>query len=212
MADFIDSSLAPVLLNITFSVPPITFVFCHATLYATYSALFAVVSVRPSVCLSQAGIVSRRLEESRWLLAWRLLSTYPTMCCKKIRTSPKLSVLSSRTFSETAERENFATANRSRCQQNSSRMELADTCDGRRVVAVYCTSVNCNRLTPLLRFVVHFWYIPRNPLGSRVVSVLDSGAEGPGFKSQPQPRRCRVTVLGKLFTPIVPLCTKQQNW
>jgi len=30
-------------------------------------------------------------------------------------------------------------------------------------------------------------------LGSRVVSVLDSGAEGPEFKSQPQ--RCRVTVL-----------------
>jgi len=48
------------------------------------------------------------------------------------------------------------------------------------------------------------------PIGSRVVSLLDSGAEGPGFKSQP--RRCRVTVLGKLFTPIVPLLTKQQNW
>ena len=47
-------------------------------------------------------------------------------------------------------------------------------------------------------------------LGSRVVSVLDSGAEGPGFKSQSQ--RCRVTVLGKLFTPIVPLFTKQRNW
>ena len=47
-------------------------------------------------------------------------------------------------------------------------------------------------------------------LGSRVVSVLDSGAEGPGFKSQP--RRCRVTVLGKLFTPIVPLFTKQLRW
>ena len=46
-------------------------------------------------------------------------------------------------------------------------------------------------------------------LGSRVVSVLYSGAEGPGFKSQP--RRCRVTVLGKLFTPIVPLFTKQRN-
>ena len=45
---------------------------------------------------------------------------------------------------------------------------------------------------------------------SRVVSVLDSGAEGPWFKSQP---RCfRVTVLGKLFTPIVPLFTKQRNW
>ena len=52
-------------------------------------------------------------------------------------------------------------------------------------------------------------YTPAGWLGSRVVSVLDSGAEGPGFKSQP--RRCRVTVLGKLFTPIVPLFTKQRN-
>jgi len=47
-------------------------------------------------------------------------------------------------------------------------------------------------------------------LGSRVVSVLDSGGVGPGFKSLS--RRCGVTVLGKLFTPIVPLFTKQQNW
>jgi len=56
-------------------------------------------------------------------------------------------------------------------------------------------------------------YLPPPPvgwLGSRVVSVLDSGSEGPGFKSQS--RRCRVTVLGKLFTPIVFLVTKQQNW
>jgi len=29
--------------------------------------------------------------------------------------------------------------------------------------------------------------------------VLDSGAEGPGFKSQP--RHCQGTVLGKLFPP-----------
>ena len=47
-------------------------------------------------------------------------------------------------------------------------------------------------------------------LGSRVVvSVLDSGAVGPGLKLQS--RRCRVTVLGKLFTSIVPLFTKQQK-
>jgi len=45
-------------------------------------------------------------------------------------------------------------------------------------------------------------------IGSRVASVLDSGTEGPGFKLQP--RRCRVTVLSKQFTPIVPLFTKQQ--
>jgi len=42
-------------------------------------------------------------------------------------------------------------------------------------------------------------------LGSRVVSVLDLGTEGAGLKSQL--RRCRVTVLGKLFTPIIPLLT-----
>ena len=39
--------------------------------------------------------------------------------------------------------------------------------------------------------------------------MLDSGAEGPEFTSQP--RRCRVTVLGKLFTPIVPLFTQQKK-
>ena len=50
-----------------------------------------------------------------------------------------------------------------------------------------------SQLTPALS-----WW-----LGSWVVSVLDSDAEGPRFKSQS--RCCRVTVLGKLFTPIVPL-------
>jgi len=45
---------------------------------------------------------------------------------------------------------------------------------------------------------------------SRVVSVLDSGAVGSGFKSQS--RRCRLTVLGKLFTPIVPPFMKQHTW
>ena len=47
-------------------------------------------------------------------------------------------------------------------------------------------------------------------LGSRVVSVLDSVTVGPGLKSQV--RWCRVTVIGKLFTPIVTLFTKQRNW
>ena len=45
-----------------------------------------------------------------------------------------------------------------------------------------------------LTAIIVIWW-----LGSRVVSVLDSSAQGPGLKSQP--RRCRVTVLGKLFTP-----------
>ena len=55
-----------------------------------------------------------------------------------------------------------------------------------------------------------FHRVPLGRLGSQVVSMLDSGSVRPGFKSQS--RRCRVTVLGKLFTPIVPVFTKQQNW
>ena len=39
--------------------------------------------------------------------------------------------------------------------------------------------------------------------------MLDSGAEEPGFKSQA--RRCRVTVLHKLFAPIVPLFYQAAN-
>jgi len=62
----------------------------------------------------------------------------------------------------------------------------------------------------ILLTIPFYYYTMVGWLGSRVASVLDSGAEGPGFKSQP--RRCRVTVLGKLFTPIVPLFTKQENW
>ena len=78
-----------------------------------------------------------------------------------------------------------------------------------------CTSHGLHRQTEKPRYVatssanVHKLHI-QSLLGSRVVSVLDSGAPRPGFKSQP--RRCRVTVFGKLFTPIVPLFTKQRNW
>jgi len=64
--------------------------------------------------------------------------------------------------------------------------------DGGRILIIFA-------LNPNLRW-----------LGSRVVSVLDSGTKGPGFKSQS--RHCLVTVLGKLFTPNVPLFIKQQNW
>ena len=42
------------------------------------------------------------------------------------------------------------------------------------------------------------------------LSCWSQAQKGPGFKLQP--RRCRVIVLGKLFTPIVPVFTKQQNW
>jgi len=64
-------------------------------------------------------------------------------------------------------------------------------------------------MVKIVHIIMEFLQCMHARLDGRVVSVLDSGAEGPGFKLQW--RRCRVTVLGKLFTPTVPLFTKQQN-
>ena len=47
-------------------------------------------------------------------------------------------------------------------------------------------------------FSILYCYVGGWWLGSRVVSVLDSGAEGPGFKSQP--RRCRVNLRQTVLT------------
>jgi len=115
------------------------------------------VSVCLSVCLSvcHKPVAQYCLETTgriELVLTRRLLSTYPTVCCKEIRISLKIrnSVPNSglRNF-------HFATASRLNCQQNLSTIEFVDdTYDRRRVVAVYFTSVNCNPLTPLLRFAV----------------------------------------------------------
>ena len=75
-------------------------------------------------------------------------------------------------------------------------------------IIIYCMTTMMMTMVYRYRRILSRYII--GWLGSRVVSVLDSGAEGPEFKSQP--RRCRVTVLGKLCTPIVLLFTKQQNW
>ena len=72
--------------------------------------------------------------------------------------------------------------------------------------SIFRSFLNLTGSAVVLIWAVHF----KGWLGSRVVSVLDSSAEGHGFKLQP--RCCRVTVLGKLFTPIMPLFTKQRNW
>ena len=36
------------------------------------------------VCLSQVGVLLKRMNETGWFLAWELHSTYPTLCCKEI--------------------------------------------------------------------------------------------------------------------------------
>ena len=70
------------------------------------------------------------------------------------------------------------------------------------VIFALCTLAHA--ITPVLtcflysidrRICYSICYVHTGWLSGRVVSVLDSGAEGPGFKSQP--RHCWVTVLGK---------------
>jgi len=39
------------------------------------------------ICLSQVGVLSKRVDESSWFLAWRLLSTSPTLRYKEIQVS-----------------------------------------------------------------------------------------------------------------------------
>jgi len=73
--------------------------------------------VRLSVRLSQAGTVSKRLDESSCVLAWRIPSTCPTPCCKEIRLSPKIRVLPPGTLSQTVRTRR---GSRLRCRQNSS--------------------------------------------------------------------------------------------
>jgi len=55
--------------------------------------------------------------------------------------------------------ENFATASRLRCQQNSSRSSLLTTSAtvDASCMAVYYTSVDSNSLTPLHRSVADLW-------------------------------------------------------
>jgi len=77
-----------------------------------------------------------------------------------------------------------------------SRLSVAASysCASRRPIRAYVShtdsAISSERLT-----TAH----GRGWLGSRVVSVMDSGAVRPGFKSQPpEPRRCPVTVFDKL--------------
>jgi len=93
--------------------------------------------------------VTKMMNESSRVWAWRLRLANPTLSCKENSgisknngTPPPGNSLSQTPV------ENFATASRSCCQQNSSTVELVydTTCDGRHVVAV-----NRNPLTPLRR-------------------------------------------------------------
>jgi len=103
-----------------------------------------------SVCLSQAGIASKRMGKSSAGFGVGFIPhiLYTVSWC---RVTPKIRVLPSGTLVSNSEY--FATTSRSCCQQNSSMVELVDhTCDGRSVVAVYYASVGRNYHTQLLNF------------------------------------------------------------
>ena len=106
-----------------------------------------------SVSPSQARVVSKRSDESffgteaSFHLAHTVLQRHSGIS--------KIWVLSSGTLTKTLK--NFATANRSSCQQYSSTVEIVDDIyngrrvvyTGRRVVAIYYTSNNCNLIITL---------------------------------------------------------------
>jgi len=85
---------------------------------------------------------------------------------------PQMRVIFSGTLSETLDLENFATASRRYNQQNSSTVELShlrrSTHHGQTHI-VYYTTVVCNLLTPLLRFVLDLVY---HALVATVVQLL----------------------------------------
>ena len=128
---------------------PVFFTFYGAVhIFLPRDAMLARYLLSSCVCLSQAGTVSKRLDESSWFWHVGFLPPIPHRVIKKFGYLE---------LSQTQD-SNFATASRSCCQQNSSTVELVDdTYDGRR--DVYHPSVNCNPLlTPSLRFVVDLWY------------------------------------------------------
>jgi len=121
-----------------------------------YASAVHAVAVCPSVCRSvrpsEAGIVSKPLDESRWFWARRLPFICFTLCCKEIRVSPKIRVLPHWNFVPNSLLRKFC---HGKSIALSTQLDDSRACwwhlyDSRRVM----TSVSCNPLTPLLWFVV----------------------------------------------------------
>ena len=79
-------------------------------------------SVRPSVTI--AGIRSKRLDESNWFSARRLLSTCPTLCYEEIRVSPRIRELASGTLSQTVDFRHFKSILSTKLDRRRSRLRI----------------------------------------------------------------------------------------
>jgi len=95
---------------------------CYSAVYAGFLCPAVCMSVR----LSQAGTVSKLLDKSSWVfLQGGLLPPIPHCVVRKVWYLQNLGLTSGN--SQTPDLEIFATASRSRCQQNSSStVELVD--------------------------------------------------------------------------------------
>jgi len=80
--------------------------------YPHNAMLARVLAVALCLCLP-VGVLSKRLNESVWFLAWELRSTYSTLCCTEIQVPSKIGVLPSGTLLQTPDLENLITAYRS---------------------------------------------------------------------------------------------------
>ena len=63
-----------------------------------------------ALCLVQVEVLLKRLNGLSWFLAWRPISTYPTLCSKEIHVTSKIRVLPSGTLSKMLDLENFVAA------------------------------------------------------------------------------------------------------
>ena len=61
------------------------FAFLPARRYASEGTNYGPVFVSVRLCLSQVGVLLKWLDGSSRFLAWRLLSTSPTLCFKEIQ-------------------------------------------------------------------------------------------------------------------------------
>ena len=116
------------------------------------------VSVRPSVTSRYCVETTGRIEPVFGMGA-SFHQSHSTSCYKKIWVSSKIRVL----WDFVPNSGLFATASRSRCQQNSSSssstVEFVDnTYTTIDESWLFYKSINCNPLTPLLRFVVDVLY------------------------------------------------------
>ena len=83
----------PVVARLWFLRSALTIFYPRMYSSAEYAMPIAHVSVCPPVCPSQVDVLLKWLDGSSWLLAWKLPSTYPTLCYKEIQASAKLRIL-----------------------------------------------------------------------------------------------------------------------